>query len=61
MAKMRRKRRYTMRMLKTFLREIMTQSNTALRAGTRLIIFRGRNTRSSFIDFNFAPVGVPLK
>ena len=50
-----------MRILKTFLREIMTQSKTALRAGTLLIILRGRNTRRSFIDFSCAPVGVPLK
>ena len=50
-----------MRMLNTFFREIMTQSKTALRAGTLLIILRGRSTRSSFIDFNCAPVGVPLR
>jgi len=38
----------------------MTQSNTALRAGTLLIIFRGLRTLNSFMDFSFAPVGVPL-
>ena len=50
-----------MRILKTFFSEIITQSNTALRAGTLLIIFSGLNTRSSFIDFSLAPVGVPLE
>ena len=50
-----------MRILKTFFSEIITQSNTAFRAGTLLIIFNGLNTRSSFIDFSLAPVGVPLE
>ena len=50
-----------MRILKTFFSEIITQSKTALRAGTLLIIFNGLNTRSSFIDFSLAPVGVPLE
>ena len=49
-----------MRILNTFLSDIITQSNTAFSAGTRLIIFSGRNTRRSFIDFSLAPVGVPL-
>ena len=49
-----------MRILKTFFSEIITQSNTAFKAGTLLIIFKGRNTLNNFIDFSFAPVGVPL-
>lgn len=61
MAKMSRNRMYTIRMLKTFFREITTQSNTAFSAGTRFTIFRGRSTRSSFTDFSFWPVGVPLE
>ena len=50
-----------MRILKTFFSEIITQSNTAFKAGTLLIIFNGLNTRSSFIDLSLAPVGVPLE
>ena len=39
----------------------MTQSKTALSAGTLLIILRGRSTRRSFMDLSLAPVGVPLQ
>lgn len=47
-------------MLNTFLREITTQSKTALSFGTRLIVFRGLKTLSSLRDLSFWPVGVPL-
>ncbi len=53
-------RMYTMRMLKTFLSEITTQSKTALSLGIRLIVFKGLRTRRSFRDFSLCPVGVPL-
>lgn len=39
-----------MRILITFFRELTTQSNTALSLGTRLIVFNGRNTRSTRSD-----------
>ena len=52
---------YTMSMLNTFFNEMTTQSKTALSFGTRLIVLRGRNTRKSFNDLSFWPVGVPLK
>lgn len=39
-----------MRILITFLRELTTQSNTAFNLGTRLIVFNGRNTRSTRSD-----------
>lgn len=54
---------YTIRMLRTFLRELTTQSNTALSLGTRLIVLSGRNTRSTRKDFmvlRFWPVVLPL-
>jgi hypothetical protein len=44
-------------MLKTFLSEFTTQSNTALSFGTRLIVFKGRKTRRTRRDlmvFNLA-------
>ena len=53
-----------MRMLNTFLRELITQSNTAFSLGTLLIVFRGlrtRNTRSDFITPRFSPAELPLK
>lgn len=45
-------------MLKTFLSELTTQSKTALSFGTRLIVLRGRSTRSTLSDlivFKFLP------
>ena len=39
-----------MRMLKTFLRELTTQSNTAFSLGTRLIVLSGRSTRKTRSD-----------
>lgn len=39
-----------MRMLKTFLSEVTTQSKTAFSFGTRLMVFRGRSTRSTRND-----------
>ena len=53
-----------MRILKTFFRELTTQSNTALSLGTRFIVFRGLNTlrtRNDFIVLKFCPVELPLK
>lgn len=41
---------YTIRMLNTFFSELTTQSNTAFNFGTRLIVFSGRNTRSTLND-----------
>lgn len=37
-------------MLNTFFSELTTQSNTAFNFGTRLIVFSGRNTRSTLND-----------
>lgn len=41
---------YTMRIFTTFFSELTTQSNTAFSFGTRLIVFSGRNTRSTRSD-----------
>ena len=60
-AKMKWKRRYTTRMLNTFFSELITQSKTAFSFGTRLIVFSGRNTRSTRSDFtvlSFSPPAV---
>lgn len=37
-------------MLNTFFSELTTQSNTAFSLGTRLMVFSGRNTRSTLND-----------
>ena len=53
-----------MRILNTFLRELTTQSNTALSLGTRLIVLSGlrtRSTRRDLIVLKFCPVELPLK
>ena len=50
-----------MRILKTFLREMMTQSNTAFNFGILFIVFKGRKTLSSLIAFSRWPVDVFLK
>ena len=51
-------------MLNTFFKELITQSNTAFNFGTRLIVLRGRRTRSTrndFIVLRFSPPELPLK
>ena len=48
-----------MRMLKTFLRELMTQSKTAFSLGTLLIVFRGRRTLRTLRDFITARFSAP--
>ena len=50
-----------MRILKTFLRDMMTQSKTAFNFGMRLIVLRGRSTRNSLIALSFCPVEVLLE
>ena len=52
-----------MRMLKTFLSELITQSNTALSLGTLLMVLRGlstRSTRKDFITPRFSAPELPL-
>lgn len=41
---------YTIRMFITFFNEFTTQSNTAFNLGTRLIVFKGLNTRNTLND-----------
>lgn len=41
---------YTIRMFITFFKEFTKQSNTALSFGTRLIVFKGLNTRNTLKD-----------
>ena len=53
-----------MRMLKTFLSELMTQSNTALSFGTLLMVFKGLSTRKTLKDLitpKFSPAELPLQ
>ena len=50
-----------MRMLKTFFREMMTQSNTAFNFGILFIVFRGRKTLNNLIAFSRCPVDVFLQ
>lgn len=52
-----------MRMLMTFFSEFTTQSKTAFNLGTRLIVFKGRRTRSTRNDLiveRFWPALLPL-
>lgn len=51
-------------MFMTFFNELTTQSKTALSFGTRLMVFRGRNTLSTRSDLmvdKFVPTEPPLK
>lgn len=41
---------YTIRMFITFFKEFTKQSKTAFNLGTRLIVFKGLNTRSTRND-----------
>ena len=49
-AKMNLNRIYTIRILRTFLRELTTQSKTAFNFGSRFMVFKGRKTRSTLKD-----------
>lgn len=52
-----------MKMLNTFLRELTTQSKTALSFGTRLMVLSGlrtRRTRKDLMVLRFCPVELPL-
>ena len=63
-AKMKWNRRYTTKMLNTFLSELMTQSKTAFNFGTLLMVLRGLSTRSTRRDFmvpKFSPPELPLQ
>lgn len=62
-AKINWKRIYTISMLMTFFSEFTTQSNTAFNFGTRLMVLRGRSTRSTLSDLivdKFWPAELPL-
>ena len=53
-----------MRMLKTFLSELMTQSKTALSLGTLLMVLSGLRTRRTLSDFitpRFSAPELPLR
>ena len=53
-----------MRMLKTFFRELMTQSKTAFSLGTLLMVLRGLSTLSTlrlFITARFSAPELPLQ
>jgi hypothetical protein len=53
----------TYRIVKTFDRDVMTQSKTAFNFGTRLIVFNGRKTRRTrrdLIVFRFLPAPFSL-
>ena len=59
-----RSKEVTYKMVNTFDKEVITQSNTAFNLGTRFIVFNGRNTRSTrrdLIVFKFLPAPFSLK
>ena len=59
-----RSKRVTYKMVNTFDKEVITQSNTAFNLGTRFIVFNGRKTRSTrrdLIVFKFLPAPFSLK